>query len=109
MGDVIFAGSAALLFYFSRTDPHAPAATGFIFFSVLYGFAFALLAGFVAGTIGKRPDLIAGILLAVIIAVPALITLITRPGQGAAWSAASALLLLAPAAVVGDWFRKSRK
>jgi hypothetical protein len=108
IGDVIFAGSAGLLFHFSQVDPHAPAAPGFMVFSILYGIAFALLAGFVAGKISRRTDLITGILLAAIIAIPAAITLISRPGQGAIWSQASALVLMSPAALIGDWLRKSR-
>jgi hypothetical protein len=107
-GDVIFAGSAVLLFYFSKVDPHSPALPGFMVFSILYGIAFALLAGFVAGTISKRPDLITGILLAAIIGIPAIITLISRPGAGAIWSQTSALVLMSPAALIGDWLRKSR-
>jgi hypothetical protein len=107
-GDVIFAGSAALLFYFSRVDPHAPAAAGFIVFSILYGIAFAVLGGFLAGKIGKREDLVSGMLLALIIAIPAAITLISRPGQGAIWSQLSALILMSPAALIGDWLSKNR-
>lgn len=108
-GDVIFAGSAALLFYFSRFDPHAPAAPFFMALAVLYGVAFALLAGFVAGWIGQRPDVLSGILLGLIIAIPAVITLVRPPGQGAVWSQLSALVLMAPAALIGDWLRKARR
>lgn len=108
-GDVIFAGSAVLLFYFSRVDPHAPAAAGFITVSILYGIAFAVLGGFVAGKISRRADLVSGMLLALIIAIPAVVTLITRPGQGAIWSQLSALILMSPAALVGDWLGKSRR
>lgn len=108
-GDVIFAGSAALLFYFTRTDPHSPASPGFIFFSVLYGIGFALLGGFIAGKISERGDLITGLLLAAIIAIPAIITAISRPGEGAIWSQMFALILMSPAAVIGDWLRKSRR
>lgn len=109
IGDVIFAGSAALLFYFTRTDPHSPASPGFIFFSVLFGLAFALLGGFVAGKISGRADLITGLLLAAIIAIPAIITAISRPGEGAIWSQMFALLVMSPAAIFGDWLRKSRR
>lgn len=107
-GDAIFIGSAAVLFYFTRTDPHAPAAAGFIFLCTLYGIAFALLGGFVAGSISRRPDLITGLLLAAIIAIPAIITAITRPGEGSIWSQMTALLLMSPAALFGDWLRKMR-
>ena len=108
VGDVIFAGSAAALFYFSRVDPHASAAPGFMAFSIAYGIAFALLGGLVAGVIAKRADLVSGMMLALIIAIPAALTLITRPGQGAIWSQLSALLLMSPAAIIGDSLRKRK-
>lgn len=108
VGDVIFAGSAALLFYFTRTDPQGPATPGFILFCTLYGIGFALLGGFVAGKIGARQDLITGLLLAAIIAIAAISTAITHPGQGAIWSQMFALVLMSPAALFGDWLRKNR-
>jgi hypothetical protein len=46
--------------------------------------------------------------LALIIAVPALISMVTRPGAGALWSPASALVFMAPAGLAGDWIRLSR-
>jgi hypothetical protein len=107
-GDLIFIGSAGLLFYLSRVDPHGPASLGFMAFSIAYGVGFALVAGFVAGLISRRRDLITGMILALIIAVPALISIVTRPGAGALWSQTSALVFMAPASLVGDWIRLSR-
>lgn len=109
VGDVIFAGSAVLLFRFTGIDPHAMASPTLIGFSILYGIIFAGLGGFVAGLIGRREDVICGILLAVIIALSAVTALISRPDPGAVWTHSAALILMAPAALVGDWIRKSRK
>lgn len=109
VGDVIFAGSAVLLFRFAGIDPHAMASPTLMGFSILYGIIFAGLGGFVAGIIGRRPDVTCGILLAVIIAVGAITSLVTRPGAGAIWTQGATLVLMAPAALVGDWIRKSRK
>ncbi len=109
MGDVIFAGSAVVLFRIAGIDPHSMASPTFIGFSVLYGIMFAALGGFVAGIIGRRPDVICGILLAAIIALGAITALITRTGPDAIWTQSAALILMAPAALVGDWIRKSRK
>jgi hypothetical protein len=108
LGDLIFVGSAGLFFYLSRVDPYASASFGFMAFSIVYGMVFAILAGFVAGLISRRRDLITGIIVALIIAVPALISIITRPGAGALWSQTAALVLMAPAGLVGDWIRLSR-
>lgn len=109
MGDLIFTGSAVLLFRFVRVDPHTMASPTSIGFSILYGIIFAAFGGFVAGVIGRRPDVICGILLAVIIAVGAITSLVSRPGPGAIWTQSAALILMSPAALVGDWIRKSRK
>jgi MFS superfamily sulfate permease-like transporter len=108
IGDVIFAGSAVVLFRVASIDPHSPASPTFIGFSILYGIIFAALGGFVAGIIGRRPDVICGTLLALIIAAGALSSLILRPGAGAIWTQSATLVLMAPAALVGDRIRKGR-
>jgi len=108
-GNVIFIASTLLLFYLARVDPHASASPRFMVLAIVYGVAFALLSGFVAGWIGKRADIITGFVLACIIAVPAAITVISRPGEGAVWSQTAALFLMAPAALMGDWIRKNRQ
>lgn len=105
LGDIIFAGSSALLFFAARVDPHAPAEARFMILSTLSGILFALAGGFVAGWIGRRTDVICGLILAVIIAGGAIASMIGRPGAGAIWSQAAALLLMAPAALAGDRLR----
>jgi hypothetical protein len=105
LGDVIFAGGSALLFYAAKVDPHAPAEMRLILLGTLAGIVLALAGGFIAGWIGHRADLISGMILAVIIAGGAIASMIGRPGQGAIWSQLAALLTMAPAALVGDWLR----
>ncbi len=107
-GDLIFAGSAVLLFYIAHVDPHAPASLKFMLAGILYGIFFSLLAGFVAGLISRRPDLITGLLLAAIIAIGAAISLFSRSGEGAIWPQVSTIVCFAPAALIGDWLRKAR-
>ena len=109
LGDVIFAGGSALLFYAARVDPHAPVEARFMLISVAGGIVLAMAGGWIAGWFGQRGDLVCGILLAIIIAVGALASLISRPGQGAAWSQTAALVLMAPAALAGDWVRARKR
>jgi Na+/melibiose symporter-like transporter len=104
VGDLIFAGGSVLMFYVARVDPHAPAMTRFIVLSTAAGIVLALVGGVAGGSIGRRADLICGMLLAVIIAAGALVSMAGRPGQGALWSQTGALIS-APAALVGDWLR----
>lgn len=108
LGDVIFAGGSALLFYAARIDPHAPAEMRFMLVSTLGGIALALAGGFVAGWIGRRSDLVCGMILAVIIAGGAIASMIARPGQGAIWSPLAALVTMTPAAFFGDWLRMKK-
>ncbi len=105
-GYLIFAGSAVLFFRLAKVDPHSQAAAGFEVVTIAYGLAFALLGGFVAGKIARRADLMCGIALAVVVALGATVSIFARPGAGALWTQAAALLLFAPASLAGDWIRK---
>ncbi|HEX8798725.1 MAG TPA: hypothetical protein VF772_08935 [Terriglobales bacterium] len=106
VGYLIFAGSAVVLFRVTKVDPHSPAAVGFELLTIVYGFAFALLGGFVTGKIARRTDLNCGIALALLIALGATVSMIARPGEGALWTQTAALLLFAPASLAGDWIRR---
>src|SRR5215469_5143159 len=106
LGYVIFAGSALLLFHVAKVDPHSPSSLGFMSLAVVYGFSFALLAGFIAGRVGGRHDLLSGIFLAGVIGLGAIISMISRPGAGALWTQIAALVFFVPACAAGDWIRK---
>ena len=105
VGYLVFAGSGVAFFTLSRHDPHVSAPPTFLVLSVLYGIAFALLAGYLTALIGKVADLRYVLLLAAVIATGALVSLLARPGAGAIWSQVSALLLMAPASLVGGHLR----
>jgi hypothetical protein len=70
---------------------------------VANGLVFASLGGLVAGYVGPRMDLVCGIVLALVIALGAMISMMSRPGAGALWTQTAALLLFAPASLAGDW------
>jgi hypothetical protein len=108
-GYLIFAVSAVLLFHLTNVDPHSPAAFGVKALTVAYGLAFASLGGFVAGRIGRRADLVCGIVLALVIALGATISMIARPGAGALWTQTAALILFSPASLLSDWARRRRR
>ncbi len=108
-GDLIFAGLTVLMFTLAKVDPHMVSGSGFMLSSIAGGIVFALLGGFVGGLIGRRADILVGIFLGLIIAVGAAVSLLARPGGGAVWTQTAALILMAPAAVLGDSLRKSRQ
>ena len=109
LGDIIFVGGSALLFYAAKVDPHALAPTRFIVVSSLAGIVMALAGGFVAGWIGRRVDLVCGIILAIIIAGGAIASMISRLGEGAIWPQLTTLLLMSPSALAGDWLRMRKR
>ena len=108
-GYLIFAVSAVLLFHLTNVDPHSPASLSFKALTITYGLAFALVAGFVAGHIARRTDLVCGIALALVIGLGATISMIARPGAGSLWTQTAALVLCAPASLAGDWARRRRR
>ena len=109
LGDVIFVDGSALLLYATKMDPHALAPTRFIVLISLEGIVMALAGGFVVGWIGRRTDLVCGIILAVIIAGGAIASMIGKLGAGAIWPQIATLLLMAPSALAGDWLRLRKR
>jgi hypothetical protein len=105
-GYLVFAGSAVLFFQLLNVDPHSPAAVGFESVTIGFGLISGSLGGFVAGKIARRRDLTCGIVLALVIALGATVSMIARPGAGALWTQTAALLLFAPASLAGDWLRR---
>jgi uncharacterized oligopeptide transporter (OPT) family protein len=108
-GYLIFAVSAVLLFHLANVDPHSPASLRFKAIAVAYGLAFAYIGGYVAGRIAARADLVSGIALVIVISLGATISMISHPGAGALWTQTAALLLFAPASLVGDWTRRRKR
>jgi hypothetical protein len=104
LGYVVFGGSAVLLFQFSGHQPHAVASLSFEVGTVVYGMLFAMVGGWVAAWVAAVRPIKHGILLAGVIAIGAIISLVFS-NAAATWSQWSALLLMAPMAIVGSYLR----
>src|SRR5580692_9295210 len=89
-GYLVFAVSGALLFQLSGQDPHATPGVLFGIVAVVYGIAFAALAGFLAARIALRNKLIASASVGGIIAAGATVSLILSGRQSSTWSQLSA-------------------
>jgi hypothetical protein len=106
VGYFIFAVSAVLLFSLSGRDPHAAVPTWFLIVSIVYGMCFAALGGYVAAIIAGRSAFRHAAIVTIVIAAGALTSLLSSPGKGAIWSQLAALLLMAPAAMIGGYLRQ---
>ncbi len=88
------------LFRVTNTDAHAPASISFELGAIVFGFLFALLAGYVASFIGGRPHFVAAWMVGALVAMTAIVTMFRK---GIAWPQMAGMLFMAPAAVVGGW------
>ncbi len=109
LGYVIFAALAAGLFALSHRDPHVPQDRVFVAFALVYGVIAAVLAGYVAGSIGRARPIAPARTLSLAIAAVAIVSMLARPGGGAVWSQLATLVLFAPSAVVGGWLRSLKR
>ena len=100
LGYVIFATPAALMFNLMGWDPHGPASLPVVVASTAVGLIAAAIGGYVAVRIGRARW--PGVVVAVLIALGALISLVSSPGGGAIWSQLVALVLMAPAALLAS-------
>lgn len=100
VGYLIFALSAVLLFQLSGQNPHGVASSQFMLLTIVCGMLFAALGGYVAEKIGKNPWKPC-IALAVVIATGAIVSIIATPSTESRWSQWSAIILMAPAALLG--------
>lgn len=101
MGYLFFAAGAIIIFAVSGREPHAAAETGFMIVSTIGGMAAALLAGLIAASVSGRGDRRASLLLAAVIALGAIISMLTLPPGGHRWSMISAIVFMAPSAIAG--------
>jgi len=99
-GYLLFELSWYGVFRVTNTDMHAPASISFQAGATIFGLLFALLAGYIASFIGGRPHFIAAKVVGALVALTA-IEVMAR--KGPAWPQVTALLFMAPAAVVGGW------
>ena len=98
LGFLLFVGLRFLLFHVTQINPHGPASISLKLGSIIFGILFALLAGYIASFIGGRPHYVAAWIVGALIAIGAIVWMVTTV---AAWTQVTALLLMAPAAVVG--------
>jgi Na+-translocating ferredoxin:NAD+ oxidoreductase RnfD subunit len=107
-GYLVFAITAVLLFRISGVDPHQSPAIGFIIGSIVYGVFFAGLGGYVTASIARQKELAHALVVAVIIALIAIVSIILAPKEGVLWSELATLLLSAPAAWIGGYLKSRR-
>jgi hypothetical protein len=105
-GYLISLVSSILFFLVGHIAPHKPASTGVMWLTAIYGIAFAVLAAAVGASFYRRFALGIGAVIAATIGVVAMWSWYESPND-AHWTQAIAILLMAPAAQFGSFFRRS--
>jgi hypothetical protein len=105
VGYAVFAASAFAVFRLSGHAPHAPASPPFMLLTIASGVVFAALGGYVAGWLAGRRPLAHAVAMATLLAVGAVASLVSTLGHGAVWTQVTALIFMAPSAVLGGWLR----
>ena len=107
-GYAFFALIAVLIFQLSGRDPHDSADPAFMVGTIGAGVIGALTGGYIGAAIAKGYERTTGLVIALIIATAALLSLLAQPGAGADWSQVAAILLMSPAAFLGAFIRWRR-
>jgi len=105
VGYLVFGISAVALFQLAHVDPHQVPGVGFMIGSTLYGVFFAIAAGYTAARMGRHKEMLHSGAVAGIIALLALVSILAQPGLPSYWSQITAIVFIAPTALVGGWLR----
>jgi len=108
VGYGLFAVFAISLFAVSGHDPHLAPSRVFLFVSIAWGVACAVLGGYVATIVAGRSDLVAGVGVALLIVLAAGTSMAMQPDATTRWSQMAAIIVMAPAAVIGAALRRRR-
>ena len=105
LGYAVFAISSGAIFLLSGHPAHATASVAFMLMTIVAGIVFAAVGGYVAGWLAGRRPVAHAVAMGVLLAVGAAVSLVMTLGHGAVWTQVAALLLMAPSAVIGGWWR----
>jgi hypothetical protein len=108
MGYLLFALTAEALFLLSGRDPHAPATVTFMIVTILYGVFFSILGGYIAALVGGvgKYEIEHAFAVATLIAAIGAASLMAESPSESKWTQLSAVLIIAPAAIVGGYLRR---
>lgn len=106
IGYLLFALSVSAFFQLSGHDPHAPAGILFMAGSILYGLFFSVLGGYVAALVAGKFEIEHSFAVATLIAAIGAASLIAESPADAEWTQLSAILIIAPAAILGGYLRQ---
>ena len=107
-GYLVFGIAAGILFAIVKQDPHSVASTAYMVGTTAYGAVFAALGGYLTASLAPRLPMAHVAVLAGIIAGGAVVSILTRASDEAMWSQVAAIVVIAPAVLIGGWMKARR-
>ncbi len=104
-GYLVMLVAVTVLFLLTFRDPGATPTPTFLYLSIAYGFAFAVLGGFVTAAIAGRAEMGHALALAGLIVVLGIVSLVLAAGREPLWYGLSNLALGAGGAIAGGYLR----
>lgn len=108
-GYLLIAAAIIILFAVTYPDPTVIPGQGFMLFSLVYGFIFGILGGWVCGLIAKRAEIKHAAVIAGIGILLTLLSMLFAPGREPMWYQLANMAVLTAAVLLGGWIRARQR
>lgn len=108
-GYLVIAIAIIVMFVIAFPDPTVIPGMGFMIFSLIYGFLFGILGGWVCGLIAQRAEVKHAAVIAAIGILISVLTMIFAPAKEPMWYQIANMVLLTIALLIGGWLRTQQR
>jgi len=108
-GYLLIAAAIITLFAVFYPDPTAVPSQGFMLFSMVYGFVFGILGGYVCGLIAQRAEVKHAAIIAGIGILVSVLSMVFAAAKEPMWYQLANMVVLTIAVLLGGWLRARQK
>jgi len=108
-GYLVIAIAIMVLFFIAFPDRNVVPSQGFMLFSLVYGFIFGVLGGYVCGLIAGQSEVKHAAAIAVIGIILSLVSMAFAAAKEPMWYQLANMVVLTAAVLIGGWLRACQK
>ncbi len=108
-GYLLIAAAIIILFAVAFPDPLATPGQGFMLFSLVYGFVFGILGGYVCGVIAQRSEVKHAAVIAGIGIILSIVSMAFASAREPLWYQLANMAVLTAAVLLGGWLRACQR
>ncbi len=108
-GYLVIAIAIIVMFVIAFPDPTVVPSMGFMIFSLIYGFLFGILGGWVCGLIARKAEVKHAAVIAAIGILLSVLSMIFATAKEPTWYQIANMVLLTIAVLIGGWMRARQK